>query len=282
MSKAQATPTGWKPLQYNESEGGGRSLLVAIGMHVALAGFLVISFAQGQMPIQEPAGVPIEAFIADLPKTRVAGQAIKPVVLPPKSQVKPKPVPLDNVTDQKPVLPMPEPPDPMAIDVQPEVDPQKEEDARRQKELDKLIEQRVQADEDAKKAEEKLNEVRIAQQKIEDEARLAAIGDEETWLEGTRQDDSLAGQYQSLVVSRITEAWIRPIDAKPGIRCRLHVVQIPGGEVLSVEIDGVCNVDESIKRTIIEAPKLASPLPYEGFESVFQRDLYLNFQYDGD
>jgi len=282
MIKAQATPTGWKPLQYDESEGSGRSLLVAIGMHVALGGFLVISFSQSQMPIQEPAGVPIEAFIADLPKTRVAGEAIMPVVVPPKPQAKPKPVPLDNVTDQKPVLPKPKPPDPLAINVQPEIDPRKEEDARRQKELDKLIEQRVQADADAQKAQEKLNAVRIAQRKIEDEARRAAIGDEETWLEGTRQDDSLAAQYQSLVVARITEAWIRPMDAKPGIRCRLHVVQIPGGEVISVEIDGVCNVDESIKRTIIEAPKLASPLPFDGFQSVFQRDLYLNFQYDGD
>jgi colicin import membrane protein len=282
MSKPQATPTGWQPLQYDESEGSGRSLLTALGMHAALAGFLVISFAQGQTEMIEPAGVPIEAFIADLPTTRVAGKAVLPVVVPPKPQVKPKPVPVDNVTDQKPVMPTPKPPDPMAIEEQPEIDEQKVEDARRQKELDQLIEQRVQADEDAKEAEEKLNAVRIAQQKIEDEARLAAIGDEETWLEGTRQDDSLAGQYQSLIISRITDAWLRPLDAKGGIRCRLHVVQIPGGEVLSVTIDGACNVDESIKRTILEAPKLASPLPFEGFQTVFQRDLYLNFQYDGE
>jgi colicin import membrane protein len=280
--RAAAEPrSDWEPLA-NYSDEQWKAFWLALGIHVLLAGLLYVGFEQGQPIIQAPAGEPIEAFIADLPKTRAPGKSPTAAVRPPPPQVnRPMPAPVDNVTDQRPVLPEPRPIDPLAIAQAEQEEQRKREEARRQDELNKLIEQRVQAEEETRKKQEQLDQLRADQQRLEEEARLAAIGEEDTALRGAREDNSLMAQYQSLMISRIEEAWLRPLDAKPGIRCRLHVVQIPGGEVISVAVAGVCNVDESIKRTILEAPMLASPLPYEGFQSVFQRDLYLNFEYDG-
>ena len=93
--------------------------------------------------------------------------------------------------------------------------------------------------------------------------------------------DSLQGQYKSLIQAVVTQNWRRPANTPPGIRCSLRVRQIPGGEVIGVTIGSPCNADPLIQQSIIEAVERASPLPYMGFESVFQSSLNFNFRYDG-
>ncbi|HRO28373.1 MAG TPA: protein TolA, partial [Luteimonas sp.] len=63
-----------------------------------------------------------------------------------------------------------------------------------------------------------------------------------------------------------------------GQRCRIVIRQIPGGEVVSAEVDPSCPYDAQGRRSVEAAVLKAQPLPYVGFESVFQRNLTLNFQ----
>ena len=60
-----------------------------------------------------------------------------------------------------------------------------------------------------------------------------------------------------------------------------HIVQIPGGDVIGVQISNPCNADAMTRTSIEQAVKRASPLPFKGFEKEFLRDLNLNFTYDG-
>ena len=80
----------------------------------------------------------------------------------------------------------------------------------------------------------------------------------------------------------MTNNWLRPPTAQPGLRCRLRVVQIPGGEIISSAIVGACNADEATRRSVIAAVERAGTLPYRGFEDVFEREIEFTFSYDGD
>ncbi len=63
-----------------------------------------------------------------------------------------------------------------------------------------------------------------------------------------------------------------------GQRCRITIRQLPGGEVSSVEVSPSCPYDELGRRSVEAAVLRAQPLPYAGFESVFARQLNLNFE----
>ena len=69
----------------------------------------------------------------------------------------------------------------------------------------------------------------------------------------------------------------RPDTVPLGQLCRLHITQLPGGEVISVEFGTPCPYDALGRRSVEAAVLRASPLPYRGFESQFQRRLTLNF-----
>ena len=54
--------------------------------------------------------------------------------------------------------------------------------------------------------------------------------------------------------------------------------QIPGGEVVSVQISASCPYDELGRRSVEAAVLKASPLPYAGYEDVFMRDPVFKFR----
>ena len=74
--------------------------------------------------------------------------------------------------------------------------------------------------------------------------------------------------------------WIRPDSIPVGQRCRLTIRQLPGGEVPEggVTFTSGCPYDEAGRRSVEAAILRAQPLPYRGFESVFQRTLNFNFE----
>lgn len=84
-------------------------------------------------------------------------------------------------------------------------------------------------------------------------------------------------RYADAIQQAITSRWIRPASVEIGARCRLLVQQLPGGEVMSVEVSSPCAYDELGRASIKNAVLKAQPLPYAGFEPVFQRTLTLNF-----
>ncbi len=95
------------------------------------------------------------------------------------------------------------------------------------------------------------------------------------------KDNSLLARYQAAVTSRIHQSWLRP-DQTRAVRCNLHLVQIPGGTVISATITEPCNADAQTRQSIRNAAFRASPLPYKGYEAVFARNLDVTFCYPNE
>ena len=149
----------------------------------------------------------------------------------------------------------------------------KREDAARQRKIEeerlKQLDARRQADADAQRqaiAETEMRQKMAAEQREFQAGQLATKGDE----------------YYMAIQSQVTNNWLRPPTARPGLRCRLKIVQIPGGEVISAAIAGKCNADEATRRSLEAAVERTGSLPYRGFEDVFEREIDFIFTYDDD
>lgn len=88
----------------------------------------------------------------------------------------------------------------------------------------------------------------------------------------------LAARYADALRDAIARNWTRPDNVPAGWRCRVVIRQIPGGEVISATADSKCDYADAGKRSLEAAVLKAQPLPYVGFESVFQRSLGLDFR----
>ena len=87
-----------------------------------------------------------------------------------------------------------------------------------------------------------------------------------------------AAKYAAALQEAIARQWTRPDNVPIGQRCRIYITQLPGGDVMSAKVDPSCPYDELGRRSVEAAVLKAKPLPYAGFESVFQRNLILNFE----
>ncbi|HEU4663560.1 MAG TPA: TonB C-terminal domain-containing protein, partial [Dokdonella sp.] len=113
-----------------------------------------------------------------------------------------------------------------------------------------------------------------AQPEAEHEAEQAQTG-------AGGQDNDLTARYAAAIQAAVTNNWNRPDNAQAGLRCVLAIAQIPGGDVISVSIGSPCNADPVTRTSIEQAVMKAAPLPYQGYEKVFQRNIKFNFRYDG-
>lgn len=154
---------------------------------------------------------------------------------------------------------------------------------KQQDELERLREQRADAARQARIEEERLKQLE-ARKTAEAEAQRQALAEAD--LQRQMEAEFRAGQiatkgeeYYAAIQSQVTNNWRRPPTARPGLRCTLRIVQIPGGEVISAAIAGKCIADEATRRSIIAAVERGS-LPYRGFEEVFEREIDFIFSYD--
>jgi colicin import membrane protein len=90
-------------------------------------------------------------------------------------------------------------------------------------------------------------------------------------------DTGLMGQYQAAIQNAVTPNWLRP-DNMPDVACVVHVVQLPGGDVMSAKVDPGCPYDDAGKRSLENAVLRTKTLPYKGFEKVFSREINLTFR----
>jgi colicin import membrane protein len=164
-----------------------------------------------------------------------------------------------------------------------------EERAQREKELEQVRKQQEEVEKKRKLEEERLKQLEArekadeaAKEKLVEEDAIKAEMDRQaqSLAEGRRAD--LADQYQLAIQQLVRENWLRPPTARPGLRCILRIVQIPGGEVISAAISGRCNADEATRRSIVAAVERIEALPYRGFEDVFAREIDFEFIYEGD
>jgi len=127
---------------------------------------------------------------------------------------------------------------------------------------------------EARKAREKM----AADKRMRDQMKAEANALAQAQVLGT-----LADQYVLEITNSVTRNWYRPPTAQEGLRCRIQVEQIPGGEVISATVvKSKCNADEATRRSIQAAVMRAGVLPYRGFEKVFVREIEFEFKYDGE
>ncbi|HEY5774972.1 MAG TPA: cell envelope integrity protein TolA [Xanthomonadales bacterium] len=165
----------------------------------------------------------------------------------------------------------------------------KEQINKQKQELEEVRKKREEAARLRKIEEERLKQL-DARKKSEAEAQRQAKAEADMRQQmANEQAEFRAGQlatkgeeYYAAIQSQVTNNWYRPPTARPGLRCRLKIVQIPGGEVISAAISGSCNADEATRRSLVAAVERAGTLPYRGFEEVFEREIDFIFTYDDD
>ncbi|MCX7553184.1 TonB C-terminal domain-containing protein [Marinicella sp. S1101] len=259
-----------------------QGLLYSVGLHVALV--LLLVFASGQGPvIKPPKGVAIQAEIMDLDKflnsqNKPSPTPKKPDPEPPKPETKPEP----QIQQTKPEPPKVEPkPEPKPVEkpvIKPKVDPVKrQEKTERQKRLEEIRRKRQAAEEQANKQPEVKTNSSADQPVAEDATPPVGV---ENGSEDVRRTKLTL--YSAAIQAAVTRAWTRPTGTPAGLQCQIKVNQIPGGGVIDVSIGTPCNASAVARNSIINAVKKADPLPYKGFEDVFERRLTFTFQYLGD
>ena len=136
-------------------------------------------------------------------------------------------------------------------------------------------EAREQARKDAEQRTAELARQQAAKDKAQREAELRDQLAAEERLNAARTGGQEA-QYKQLLYARITNAWIRPPSAQPGVVCVVHVTQVPGGEVTGVTV-GTCNGDAAVRESVEAAVYRASPLPAPPTPDLFEREFTVNF-----
>ena len=160
---------------------------------------------------------------------------------------------------------------------------------KQQDELAEVRRQRDEATRQRKIEEERLKQLETRRQAEADAQRQTKAEADMRQQMANEQAEFRAGQlatkgdeYHAAIQSQVTNNWLRPPTARPGLRCRLKIVQIPGGQVISSAIAGKCNADEATRRSLVAAVERAGSLPYRGFEDVFEREIDFIFTYDDD
>lgn len=160
---------------------------------------------------------------------------------------------------------------------------------KQQAELEAIRQQRAEAERQRRIEEERLKQLEARRQREAEEKRQQeAQAQLQQQLEAEQREfragqlATLSDNYIAAIQAQVTRNWLRPPTAQAGLRCRLGIVQIPGGEVISASIVGSCVADEATRRSIIAAVERAGYLPYRGFEEVFAREIEFTFIYDGD
>jgi colicin import membrane protein len=150
-----------------------------------------------------------------------------------------------------------------------------QEEADKQKKLDEIRRLRTQAAKDAQLAEQKLRQLADARAR-QTTAPAAATGTSApTGNNGV--DDGLLAKYIAAIQQQVSGQWTRPESVPLGTKCRVVIKQLPGGQVMSAEVQPGCAMDQAGQDSLERAVLKSQPLPYRGFESVFNRTLNFNF-----
>ena len=160
---------------------------------------------------------------------------------------------------------------------------EKQQRLAQQQIADKLKEIRAEREKAARAAdlaEQKLKQLADARSRNAAEAAAQADADASASPPPGNNgvDPDLAARYAAALQDAILRNWTRPDTVPLGQRCRITIRQLPGGEVIDAKVAASCPYDELGRRSVEAAVLKAQPLPYAGFEAVFQRTLYLNFE----
>ena len=146
------------------------------------------------------------------------------------------------------------------------------------KRLEEIRRQRAQAQREQQLAEQKLRQLADARARQAASAAASASAPATGPVGNGGTDEDLRGRYAAAIQEAVLRQWTRPESVPVGTRCRVVIRQLPGGDVVSAEVQPGCAMDAAGQDSIERAVLKARPLPYRGFESVFARTLTLNFE----
>jgi len=167
----------------------------------------------------------------------------------------------------------------------------REDDAQRQRQVKENQErkQREEAEIERRRQEAERKRLEdIERQQIENERRRKEAEEAEELrqrnVEIEAEQDRIDGQnasalagYQYALQQAIERNWIPPASTPVGLSCEVLVRQVPGGQVISVDI-GKCNGDEAVRGSVMNAVEKASPLPEPVDPRLFERNLRFIFE----
>lgn len=274
------------------------ALLQACGLHVLLFALMFAGLQWTRSNAAEAAqGEVIEADLIDpsaLSASMRSALRRKPEELPQpvveQPVVEPEPLPQPVAEDAPPPPPVPDPSPVEQEKVQ--RDAESPDVAKAPVEQEEQRKQPEQADLDAQK-QKVLAEIRrqrdlAAKERTQAEMRAQQLADARAAQPGTSTASPPRGNpdsrsatnalYAVALKDAITRQWIRPESIPLGVPCQVRIRQIPGGEVVDVQVSAGCPYDALGKQSLERAVQKASPLPYAGFEDVFSRDVILTFR----
>ena len=275
------------------------ALLQALGLHAVLFALMFAGLNWTRSNVAEAAhGEVIEADLVDPSALSAAMRSAlqrEPVQPPPPVEqpvVEPEPQPLpEPIVEPEPPPPVPEPepveqekvqrdaPSPDVAKVPKEQDEKRKQpeqvdlDAQKQKALAEIRRQRELATKERTQAEMRAQQLADARASQTDAASPASPP---RGNPNSRSSNQAA--YIVALQDAILRQWTRPESVKLDDVCQVLIRQIPGGEVVSVEIAPSCPYDALGRRSVEAAILKASPLPYAGFEDAFIRDPVLKFR----
>lgn len=175
---------------------------------------------------------------------------------------------------------------------------EQQEEEKRQEEQQRLESEQAAEQKARAEAEAKLKAETEAKQKAEQEAQVKAAAEkkraaQEAKLRQEREADlrarlaeeetrtsagfqSLKSSYVSAIQRHVEQRWYEPPGTTYGLVCRVHVMQIPGGEVVGMRF-GSCNGGAAVRQSIETAVRNSSPLPAPPEPALFEREIELVF-----
>jgi colicin import membrane protein len=151
-------------------------------------------------------------------------------------------------------------------------------DAERQKKIEDIRRQRAQAAREAQLAEQKLRQLADARARQAAAASAPAASSGQAAGPAGAASGPSQGEWVGAMVAAIERQWVRPPNVSSGQICPIRIKMLPGGEVMSAEVQPNCPYDQAAKESVERAVLKASPLPYAGFEQVAARDFVVRFQ----
>jgi colicin import membrane protein len=151
-------------------------------------------------------------------------------------------------------------------------------EADKQKQLDEIRRQRAQLEQQKKLQEQKLRQLAEARARQAESAAPTQAPSASAPAGSSGVDPGLLEAYKSAIQQAVASQWTKPDSVQPGTRCKVVIRQLPGGSVTSAEVQPGCAMDQIAQDYLERAVLKADPLPYRGFEDVFNRTLIFNFE----
>jgi colicin import membrane protein len=258
------------------------SIFQSVLLHGAVAGLLGYGWWTYQSQKPQPAAKPTLAIEAVAVPSPASARPAPPAPVP-EPEPEPEPAPLPE-----PEPPAPKPPEPKLPEPRPpEPDPAVIQQALKEQQERDLAAQRAAEEVERKETERKKEERRRAEErarKAQAEARASAERESELQRSLAEEERVMAVQssgamndWVSQITARIQRAWLRPPSARSGIDCVVQVSQVPGGQVVNVQVAS-CNGDQAVRESIETAVYRASPLPPPPDPALFERNLEIRFK----